>query len=179
MLLGYYLVWDFISCGYVERYKIPLCYRDCAVPYLRYFHTGYGIFYCDSMRHKVTLHWITMKYALAPYENVSGTVLRNLCIISNQTSATLMGVTDWYKCISLHKQPFTLHFTTSRSWIFCNHSIVESIRHIQHLVASVLCKEYSIRSVLQSALLCHCVVNLCCNEGQSYAACLRANDFYE
>ena len=40
-------------------------YRDCAVPYVRHFHTGYGTFYCDSMKYKVILYWITMKYAVS------------------------------------------------------------------------------------------------------------------
>ena len=26
-------------------------YRDCAVPYLRHFHTGYSIFHCDLMEY--------------------------------------------------------------------------------------------------------------------------------
>ena len=32
---------------------------------MRHFHTGYGIIYCDSMKHKVILHWITMKYSVS------------------------------------------------------------------------------------------------------------------
>ena len=43
----------------------PSYYKDCAVPYVRHFHTGYGILHCDSMNHKVMLHWITMKYAVS------------------------------------------------------------------------------------------------------------------
>ena len=40
-------------------------YRDYTVPYARYFRRGYGIFYCDLMKHKVLLHWIMMKYAVS------------------------------------------------------------------------------------------------------------------
>ena len=29
----------------------------------RHFHTGYGIFHCDSMKYDLMLHWITMEYA--------------------------------------------------------------------------------------------------------------------
>ena len=40
-------------------------YRDCAVPYVRHFHTGYGIFHSDSKRYNLMLHWITMEYAVS------------------------------------------------------------------------------------------------------------------
>ena len=35
---------------------------EIAVPYRRYLHTGYGIFHCDSVKHKIELqdHWITI-----------------------------------------------------------------------------------------------------------------------
>ena len=34
------------------------------VLYVRHFHTGYSIFHCNSMKHKVIHHWITMEYAV-------------------------------------------------------------------------------------------------------------------
>ena len=40
-------------------------YRDCAVPYVRHFYTGYGIFHCDLMKYDLKLHWITMEYAVS------------------------------------------------------------------------------------------------------------------
>ena len=40
-------------------------YRDFAILYVRLFHTGCSIFHCDSMKHKVIPHWITMKYAVS------------------------------------------------------------------------------------------------------------------
>ena len=42
-----------------------MCLNDGAVSYnrevadsvyVRYFHTGYGVFHCDSMKHKVILY---------------------------------------------------------------------------------------------------------------------------
>ena len=42
-----------------------LYYRDCAVPYVRHFHTGYGIFHCDSMKYYLMFHWIPMEYAVS------------------------------------------------------------------------------------------------------------------
>ena len=39
-------------------------YRDCAVPYVRHFHMGYGKFHCDFMKYDLMLHWITMEYAV-------------------------------------------------------------------------------------------------------------------
>ena len=32
---------------------------------MRYFHMGYGIFHCDSMKYNLILHWITMEYAVS------------------------------------------------------------------------------------------------------------------
>ena len=40
-------------------------YRDCAVPYVRHFHMGYGKFHCDLMKGNLTLHWITIEYAVS------------------------------------------------------------------------------------------------------------------
>ena len=57
-------------------------YRDCAVPYVRHFHTGYSIFHFDLTK-QVILHWIIIKYAIShiTYENASHTYIRD-CMIS-------------------------------------------------------------------------------------------------
>ena len=34
----------------------------CAVPYVRYFHTGYCMFRCESVN--LMIHWITMEYVV-------------------------------------------------------------------------------------------------------------------
>ena len=36
-------------------------HRDCVVPYVRHFLTGYGIFHCDSMKYDLMLHNIELE----------------------------------------------------------------------------------------------------------------------
>ena len=70
---GFYLVRSFLTniwgvyLSQVEHrvHVLQRLYRDCAVSYVRHFHTGYGIFQCHSMKLKVILHWITVKYAVS------------------------------------------------------------------------------------------------------------------
>ena len=38
---------------------------EIEVPYVRHFHTGCGIFDCDSVKYDLILHWITMEYAVS------------------------------------------------------------------------------------------------------------------
>ena len=38
---------------------------DCVLPYVRHFHSRYGIFHCGSIKYDLMLHWITMKYAVS------------------------------------------------------------------------------------------------------------------
>ena len=33
-----------------------MMYRDYTVSYIKHFHTGYDIFYCDSMKYDLMLH---------------------------------------------------------------------------------------------------------------------------
>ena len=70
-------------CRRVKEYSwkrsIQMWSRDCAVPYVRHFYSGYIIFHCDSMKYYFLLHWITIEYAVIPYENVLCTRLCNLC----------------------------------------------------------------------------------------------------
>ena len=39
-------------------------YGEVANSRVRHFHSGYGIFYCDSIKYDLMLHWITMYYAV-------------------------------------------------------------------------------------------------------------------
>ena len=48
-------------------------YNDCAVPYVRNFHTGYGIFHCAPMKYAFMLHLMTMKYVISHMRMPHGT----------------------------------------------------------------------------------------------------------
>ena len=54
-----------LNTDYVWHFGVINYNSDSGVPYVRHFHTGYSIFHCDSMKHNVILHWITIKYAVS------------------------------------------------------------------------------------------------------------------
>ena len=66
-------------------YFILKSYKDRAVPCVRHCHTGYDIFHCYSMKHMVTLHWITVEYA----------VFRIKKCLTNGTLRSLYSLEKW------------------------------------------------------------------------------------
>ena len=54
-------------------------YRDCTVPYVRHFPTGYGIFYCDLMKYELLCFTESQWNMPYPYKNASRTGLPNFC----------------------------------------------------------------------------------------------------
>ena len=73
------------DCELISRFKSH--YRDCAVVYVRRFHTGYGIFHCDSIKYDLMHHWYRICHI--PYKNVSriatyGTAQSLYCAFKNK-----------------------------------------------------------------------------------------------
>ena len=74
---------------YVEGMQIILRLRSPIRQPLSY--RIYGIFHFETTKHKVILHWITMKYAVSHYENASHMGLHNLCIFFRCKNRQLQG----------------------------------------------------------------------------------------